>query len=120
MLVNGASAVQVGTAFIVSKEANVNENYKNALCNEDLETAVTKSFTGRYARGFDNKFVKEIGDLDVPPYPIQQSLTANIKGLNNVDYSSMWAGQNYKISSKNYVDMYTKDIIDDLMSVTNE
>ncbi|MEM7009365.1 MAG: nitronate monooxygenase, partial [Thermodesulfobacteriota bacterium] len=96
----GASAVQIGTAFLSTKEAGVSQPWLEELKNtKDTSTVLTRSFTGKYARGIKNLFIDKMKDLenDVPPYPIQNRLTRKIRDASkqkgDSSYMSLWAGQ---------------------------
>lgn len=52
----GASAVQMGTHFVVTKEAQVHENYKNCILKaKDIDTRVTGRSTGHPVRALRNR-----------------------------------------------------------------
>ena len=96
----GAEGIQVGSLFIPSEESEASEAYKSAvLSSKDTDTALTNVFTGRWARGIKNDFMKTIdkSELQVPPYSYQNYLTSQLrnhaKQNNNKELMSMWAGQ---------------------------
>lgn len=66
-------------------------------------TVITKSFSGRPARGIKNEFISQYESSGVKPlpFPSQNTLTADIrKGAaeqNNADYMSLWAGQGTRL-----------------------
>jgi nitronate monooxygenase len=96
----GASAVQIGTAYLFTPEAKIPAYHRAALKSaaED-ETMVTNLFTGRPARGIANRIMREVGPLssDAPRFPlaggglIPLRKVAEAKGSG--DFSNMWAGQ---------------------------
>ena len=56
----GAVAAQLGTAFLLADEAGSSPVHRAALQDASFtETVVTKSFSGRYARGLRNRFIDE-------------------------------------------------------------
>ena len=58
VLVAGADAAQLGTAFLRSPESGANEKYKAALADAAFTTtAITRAFSGRRARGLVNQFM---------------------------------------------------------------
>ncbi|TYR79153.1 nitronate monooxygenase [Priestia megaterium] len=96
----GASAVQLGTAFICCKESGASEVYKSALLNHTYKsTAVTRSFTGRRARGLVNKFLSSYTSLAPAAYPHIHHMTKPIRTKaaeqKNAEYLSLWAGTGY-------------------------
>lgn len=61
----GACGVQLGTRFVVAKECNVHDNYKQAILKaNDIATAVTGDFTGHPVRVIRNKLCREMQKLE--------------------------------------------------------
>ena len=96
----GAAAVQVGTAFLVCKESSAPSAYKQKLLTSAKgSTVLTKTFSGRWARGVNNRFMTEmkIHENDLPDYPLQNSLTQVLRRhaveTGNTDFMSLWAGE---------------------------
>jgi nitronate monooxygenase len=95
----GASAAQLGTAFLPCPECGASEVYKRAiLAAKEDTTVVTRAFSGRHARGLRNAFIASLDGRElILPYPLQNALTrpmrtaAGQQGL--PDYLSLWAGQ---------------------------
>ena len=59
-LILGASAVQVGTHFVVTKESVVHENYKKCIIKaKDIDSKVTGRSTGHPIRVLRNQMTKE-------------------------------------------------------------
>lgn len=100
LLTLGASAVQVGTRFLLAREAGTNAAYRHALIQANAtDTVITKAFSGRPARAIRNRFVREMekNDIAMKPFPIQNELTKDIRGAAKeyavADLQSLWAGQ---------------------------
>lgn len=100
LLAMGVSAVQIGTRFLLAKEAGTNDSYRQALLQAKAEdTVVTKVFSGRPARAIKNRMTIEAENHPniIQPFPIQNALTKDIraegKRIENKDYQSLWAGQ---------------------------
>lgn len=98
-LAAGAQAVQMGTAFLVTDEATVNQPYKQRLLTAgDHPTRLTRTFSGRYARGLENRFMQLIASKEqqVPLYPIQNALTSPIRAeaakRGDSELMSLWCG----------------------------
>ena len=101
----GASAVQLGTAFLTCPESAAHPLYRRAL-NEasDDQTRITHAFSGRPARGLENRYLREMAghEAHYPDFPILNTLTgplrkASEKG-NNTDFLSLWSGQSAVMS----------------------
>lgn len=99
-LMLGAKGVQLGTAFIASDESAAIPSYKARLRQAaDTDSMLTRTFSGRWARGLSNDFMQEVeqSGLEIPAYPIQNSLTAKLRALaqqrDNSALTNLWAGQ---------------------------
>lgn len=99
VLALGASAVQMGTAFLVTDESGIHPAYRQRLVSAGTHpTRLTRSFSGRYARGLENRFMRLMEEAEprVPPYPIQNALTTSIRAaaakLGDTELMSLWAG----------------------------
>jgi nitronate monooxygenase len=96
----GASAVQIGTAYLFCPEAKVSAPHRAALAAAtDEDTEVTNLFTGRPARGIVNRLMHELGPLspDVPVFPQAAGALAPLKAkaeaAGSGDFSNLWSGQ---------------------------
>jgi nitronate monooxygenase len=100
MMANGASAAQLGTAFLTCPESGAAEAYKQALLAASSDTTViTRAFSGRPARGLANAFMARVeGQEDsILPFPLQNSLTRPMRAAaakkGDAGFLSLWAGQ---------------------------
>lgn len=98
VLALGASAVQIGTAFLLSPESAISAPWRAELAGKSCDdTRLTRAFSGRHARGLENRFMREMADAEIPPYPIQNALTQELRAANakagRSDMLSLWAGQ---------------------------
>jgi len=96
----GASAVQIGTAYLFCPEAKVSAVHARALATAtDEDTEITNLFTGRPARGIVNRLMREMGpvSLDAPLFPnagrALAPLKANAEKNGAGDFSNLWSGQ---------------------------
>ena len=96
----GASAVQVGTAYLFCPEAKVSPLHRSALKSaHDDDTALTNVFTGRPARGLINRVVAEVGPMseDAPAFPLAGGALAPVRAAaeasGSSDFTPLWAGQ---------------------------
>jgi nitronate monooxygenase len=103
VLALGASAVQMGTAFLVADESGIHPAYKQRLLDAGADSAnhqtrLTRAFSGRYARGLDNRFMQVMAavELQVPSYPVQNALTGSLRAAaaksGDTEWMSLWAG----------------------------
>ncbi|MGL4580681.1 MAG: NAD(P)H-dependent flavin oxidoreductase [Shewanella xiamenensis] len=97
----GASAVQVGTAYLLCPECNTSAIHREALQSEAAQhTALTNLFSGRPARGIVNRFMAEMGPINeaVPDFPLASSAVAGLRTAAERqgfgDFSPLWCGQN--------------------------
>jgi nitronate monooxygenase len=94
----GAEAVQLGTAFMLCPEAGTPAPHRAALASAAARTTVvTRAFSGRAARGIRNRFSDAFEGVAVPPFPLQQELTRELRAAataqGRVDLMQLWAGQ---------------------------
>ena len=97
----GASAVQVGTAYLCCPEATTSAVHRAALgSGAARHTALTTVFSGRPARGIVNRAMRELGPLsaDAPAFPLATAamapLRARAEAAGSGDFSPLWCGQN--------------------------
>ncbi|RJE88315.1 nitronate monooxygenase [Paenibacillus sp. 1011MAR3C5] len=101
----GASAIQMGTAFLASMESGAHKAHKQKILssNEDA-TQVTTIYSGKAARGILTGFMKDMSNYEgtIPDYPIQNALTRDIRQaashVSNPEYMSLWAGQGLRLA----------------------
>lgn len=101
----GAAAVQMGTAFLLADEAVTSAPWRRAAeASTDDPTRLTRAFTGRYARGIDNRFMRLMQGVqdDVPAYPVQNRLTQPMRAAaakaDDPELISLWAGQGVRLA----------------------
>jgi nitronate monooxygenase len=97
----GASAVQVGTAYLLCPEAATSKVHRAALKSAEVRhTALTNLFTGRPARGVVNRVMRELGALNAaaPEFPLAGAAMAPLRSAAEAagsgDFSPLWSGQN--------------------------
>lgn len=95
----GASAVQMGTAFLTTDESGIHPAYKaRLLAAQGNPTRLTRAFSGRLARGIENRFMRqmEMVEAELPAYPVQNALTGTIRAeaakRGDPELMSLWAG----------------------------
>jgi nitronate monooxygenase len=102
-LVAGASAGQVGTAYLRSFEAGTAEAHSDAIASERT-TVLTRAFSGRLARGIANRWHEQHGAYAPRAYPEVNHLTAPIRAhgrkVGDSDLINMWAGQAHQLAEE--------------------
>jgi nitronate monooxygenase len=99
----GASAVQVGTAYLFTPEAKVSASHYKALRTaKESETAVTNLFTGRPARGILNRVMRELGPMSdkTPAFPLAGGALMPLRAKGEADFSNLWAGQAFTLGAE--------------------
>ena len=101
VLAAGASAAQLGTAFLRAAEAGTPPAYREAL-GEETPTALTRAFTGRTARGLVNRFLSEHSAAAVTAYPQVHHATAPLRAASRARGDAggvnLWAGQAHRLA----------------------
>ncbi len=100
-LVLGASAVQLGTAFVACPESAADPGFRAALLGQGAQhTVMTTAISGRPARCIVNRFTRlgdEAGRDTVPDYPIAydagKALAVAAKQAGEPGFGAHWAGQ---------------------------
>jgi nitronate monooxygenase len=101
----GAEGVQMGTVFLAYEESGANTHHRKALLSgQAKQTALTRGFTGRLARGIKNRLLDELNqkDIEILPYPLQRALMRNLsipaEKAGRPDLLPLWAGQSANLS----------------------
>ena len=93
----GASAVQLGTAYLHAPEAPINDVHRERL--RRGQTLFTNLLTGGLARGVRGRLIDELGPVrsEAPPYPLASDALASIRTAaerqGEFGFGPMWAGQ---------------------------
>jgi len=119
----GAEGVQMGTAFLACEESGANPLHRNALLNgQAKQTALTRGFTGRLARGIKNRLLDELNrnDIEILPYPLQRALVRHLsipaEKAGKPELLPLWAGQSANLSRSTDV----RALLDTLVKQTSE
>lgn len=99
----GASAAQLGTAFLATPESGASALHKQALTNPlYVRTELTRAFSGRPARGLVNRFLREHGPYAPAAYPEIHHLTAPLRKAaakaGDAQGMALWAGQGHRMA----------------------
>ena len=104
----GASAVQIGTGFLRTYEADIPSEWADAIeLAAPHNTLLTRAFSGRLGRTLANEYALEASAKYAPdpaPYPVQRQLTSQLtaSARRNNDFSTMqaWAGQASRLAKR--------------------
>jgi nitronate monooxygenase len=102
----GASAAQLGTAFVACDESEADAGYRAALKSDAAHhTVMTRAISGRPARSLANRFTalgRNVAQRDVPDYPIAydagKALHAAGRAKGEFGFGAQWAGQGAPLS----------------------
>ncbi|GAE66520.1 nitronate monooxygenase [Chryseobacterium indologenes] len=116
----GAKGFQVGNLLLASRESAL-EPFEKARLKKvrEEEVVLTKSFSGRYARGVKNTFIETVENSEyILPYPYQNKLTNGLRKAaklqQNADFVGLWTGQ----SIHDYSELSTEEILRNLIVQT--
>ncbi|MFL5482040.1 MAG: NAD(P)H-dependent flavin oxidoreductase [Gemmatimonadaceae bacterium] len=116
----GAEGVQMGTAFLTFEESGATELHRHTLLEGNVETALTRGFTGRLARGIRNRLMDELSKpgTSLLPYPLQRQLTKSVTGpaesAGRADLVQMWAGQSANLARRTNLQTFLSSLVAEL------
>jgi len=115
----GASAVQIGTAYLHTPEATIGAAHRALLSSEAAETTrLTNLITGRPARGLPNRLIEEHEPINdaAPPFPHASTALAELRkaaeSLGRTDFSTMWSGQAARLGTAEPAEALTRRLAD--------
>ena len=119
----GAEAVQMGTHFVVTKESQVHQNYKNCILKaKDIDSRVTGRTTGHPVRAIRNQMTKEYLKLEKEGASLEELEILTLGGLRkavvdgDVVHGSVMAGQ---IAGLVKEEMTCRELIEKLVKETD-
>ncbi|WP_326752681.1 nitronate monooxygenase [Streptomyces hirsutus] len=103
VLAAGASAAQLGTAFLATHESGAHALHKQALTDPlYARTELTRAFSGRPARALVNRFLREHGPYAPAAYPDVHHLTTPLRkaaaAAGDPQGMALWAGQGHRMA----------------------
>ncbi|CAM5249101.1 nitronate monooxygenase [Streptomyces hirsutus] len=103
VLAAGASAAQLGTAFLATHESGAHALHKQALTDPlYARTELTRAFSGRPARALVNRFLREHGPYAPAAFPDVHHLTAPLRkaaaAAGDPQGMALWAGQGHRMA----------------------
>jgi len=113
----GASGVQMGTAFLVADEAGVPRGWRERLRDaRDDGTIITRSLSGRPARGLPNSITRALDAPGALGWPRQNAATADVRraamAADDAEHMALWAGQAASLAGP---DRPAGQVMDELM-----
>jgi nitronate monooxygenase len=101
VLVAGASAAQIGTAYLRAPEAGTSGAQRDATAT-DVPTVLSRAFSGRLARGITNRLHVDYGEYAPSAYPEVHHLTSPLRAhgraVGDPDLINLWAGQAHSLA----------------------
>lgn len=117
----GATAAQLGTAYLLCSESKTSQVHRAAIKSEAAQhTAITNLFSGRPARSIVNRIVREIGPInsDAPEFPLAAAAIAAIRkqaeGGGSGEFTPLWCGQNASGCKEISATELTRQLVADL------
>lgn len=114
----GADACQLGSAYLFTDEANLDDYYLAALQKVPMNTCLSNSFTGKYARVLRNKYTEEMAQKTILSFPFQGQLTTDLRTkaatIKDYEFVPLWAGDSAYLGQQQTVESLTKKLINDL------
>lgn len=103
VLIAGAVAAQLGTAFLVCPESGAHALHKRAITDPVFPgTELTRAFSGRPARGLINRFMREHGPYAPAAFPQIHYMTAGLRkaaaAAGDPQGMALWAGQGHRMA----------------------
>lgn len=96
----GASAVQMGTAFLACEESGATPEHREMLFSPAAQkTVLTRTYSGRLARGIPNRLIEALTPVadKLPPFPIEVWFTSPLRracaAQGGTDFLALYSGQ---------------------------
>lgn len=125
VLAAGATAAQLGTAFLVCPESGADPVHKKAMTNPlFVRTELTRAFSGRPARGLVNRFLREHGRYAPAAYPEVHHLTAGLRKAaakaQDPQGMALWAGQGHRLAREMPAGRLVETLVAELAAAREE
>jgi nitronate monooxygenase len=121
----GASAVQMGTAFLLCDEAGTSSSFRQTLeTSQEDQTTITRAFSGRPARGLRNRFIDDWNRQGLTPltFPWHNTVTRPMRraaaAAHNAELQSLWAGQGLRMLRKGSATVVMKQLQEEITHAT--
>ncbi len=117
----GASAVQLGTAYLHAPETPISDTHRKKL--SEGHTLFTNLMTGGLARGVRGRLIDELGPVrsEAPPYPLASAALAPIRAAaerqGQYGFAPMWAGQSAPLGQPLPAAQLTRKLAADALAI---
>ena len=121
----GASAAQLGTAYLATPESLIGPMHR-ALLGSEAETVFTNVISGREARGFRTRLIDALGPISpiAPPFPHASTAIAPLRAAaepaGRSDYSTMWAGQGAALARPMGAEQLTRTLAEEALDALGD
>jgi len=120
----GASGVQIGTAFLTCAESATSIAHKMALLTaHDDDTRITKAFSGRLARGLNNRYVELLAEHqeNLPDFPLMNTVTGPLRkhsvAIDSPDFVALYSGQSVTLNRELSAELLLKTLIEEAQAL---
>jgi nitronate monooxygenase len=113
----GADAVQVGTAFLRTRESAANDAHRAAIENTPAHASVlTRAMSGRLSRGAENHAIRALELADaIAPFPTQNWLSGRFRAAAGAqgkgELQSLWLGQASRLATRETADAVFAELV---------
>jgi nitronate monooxygenase len=123
----GASAAQIGTAFLACDESNALPIHKQMLFSDAAKyTTLSRAYTGRLGRGIISRIAKEIigKETNVLPFPLQTTFISPLRKAaldqQKWDMILFWGGQISPILKHTKANELMRSLIEETSAYFND
>ncbi len=123
----GASAAQIGTAYLLCPEAKTSPVHRAAIKSaNESDMVLTNVLTGRPARGILNRLLREVGPMSdhAPQFPLAAGaiapLRAKAEAAGSGDFSPLWAGQSAALARETPAGDLTRHLAESALATLHQ
>jgi nitronate monooxygenase len=122
----GADAAQIGTAFLACDESGTSDLHRQILFQKEAATTgLSRSYTGRLARGISNKFAAEMKpeEASFAKYPAHSWIVAPLRAAalaqGRSDLIALWSGQSASLVRHHKADQLLAALVEEVETILN-
>lgn len=122
----GAEAVQLGTVLLSCEGSGASRLHRETLLRRNNQTALTRGFTGRLARGIRNRAMEDLSrkEIEILPYPLQRGLVRNLttaaEAAGRADLVPMWAGQSTNLAACTDAAEFLQELVEEVSEIAGQ